>query len=43
MRRRDREVTARDEMLDIMRRCDVCYVSFMDEHCPYTVPMNFGV
>ena len=43
MRRRDREVTARGEMLDIMRRCDVCYVSFMDEHCPYTVPMNFGV
>ncbi|MGN0803446.1 MAG: pyridoxamine 5'-phosphate oxidase family protein [Candidatus Faecivicinus sp.] len=43
MRRKDREVAFPGEMLQIMEKCDVCYVSFMGEEYPYTVPMNFGM
>lgn len=43
MRRKDREVTDREEILEIMRGCDVCYVSLMDGEFPYIVPMNFGI
>lgn len=43
MRRKDREVAFLGEKLQIMEKCDVCYVSFMGEEYPYTVPMNFGM
>lgn len=43
MRRKDREITDRVEMLNILQKCDVCYVAFADENTPYVVPMNFGM
>lgn len=43
MRRTDREVTDREEMLDIMRRCDVCRLALNDGEYPYLVPLNFGM
>lgn len=43
MRRKDREVRDYNEILDMMRRCDVCRVAFFDKKYPYIVPMNFGV
>lgn len=43
MRRKDREVTGREEILEIMRSCEVCYVSLMDGEYPYVVPLSFGV
>lgn len=43
VRRKDREITDRIEMMDILRRCEVCNVAFADENTPYVVPMNFGV
>ena len=43
MRRKDREVTDREEILDIMRRCDVCRLGLHDEEYPYVVPLNFGL
>ncbi len=42
MRRREREVTDREEILSIIRRCEVCHVAFHGEEYPYVVPMNFG-
>lgn len=42
MRRSDREVTALDDQLDIIRRCDTCRLAFYDPEAPYIVPMNFG-
>ena len=31
------------DLLDIIRNCDVCYVSMVDkENKPYVIPMNFG-
>ncbi len=42
MRRNDREVTNREEILDIIRRCEVCHVAFHGGEYPYVVPLNFG-
>lgn len=43
MRRKDREVVDQHEILEIMRRCDVCYVAFGGADTPYVIPMNFGI
>ena len=43
MRRKDREVTDRNEIIEIMRRCDVCRLAIHDEGYPYIVPLNFGL
>ena len=43
MRQKDREVTEREEIIDIMRRCDVCRLALNDEGYPYIVPLNFGL
>ncbi len=43
MRRSDREVTDRAEILDIMRRCDVCRLALNDGDYPYILPLNFGM
>lgn len=42
MIRADREVKDRDEILDIIRRCDVVRLAIHDEPFPYVVPVNFG-
>jgi nitroimidazol reductase NimA-like FMN-containing flavoprotein (pyridoxamine 5'-phosphate oxidase superfamily) len=43
MRRKDREVTDRSEILAIMKQCDVCRIAFACDEYPYIVPMNFGL
>lgn len=44
MRRKDREITDRRTMLEIMARCDVCRLALNDpEGWPYILPLNFGV
>lgn len=43
MRRSDREVTDRSEILDIIRRCDVCRIALNDGGYPYILPLNFGM
>ena len=42
MRRKDREVSNMDEMLEIIKKCDVCRIAFFDDDYPYIIPMNFG-
>ncbi len=42
MRRKDREITDLDEILKIMKKCDVCNIAFFDKEYPYIIPMNFG-
>lgn len=42
MRRKDREITEKKEIFDIIKKCDVCRVAFFDEKFPYIVPLNFG-
>ena len=45
MRRKDREITDFDEMINIMKKCDACTIALNDEKTgfPYIVPLNFGM
>ena len=43
MRRKDREITDRDEIISIIRKCDTCRLAIHDEPFPYIVPLNFGM
>lgn len=43
MRRKDREVTDFEEIIEIIRKCDVCRLGLQDEEAPYIVPLNFGM
>ncbi|MDR1321062.1 MAG: pyridoxamine 5'-phosphate oxidase family protein [Gracilibacteraceae bacterium] len=42
MRRSDREVKDRAEILDILSKCDVLRLGINTPDFPYVVPMNFG-
>lgn len=43
MRKKDREVTDRQEILSIIRKCDVCRLALNDDGYPYVLPLNFGL
>ena len=43
MRRHDREIKDKNEILEIMDRCDVCRLAFNDGDYPYILPLNFGI
>ena len=43
MRRNDREIKSREEMLEILSKCDVIRLGINTPDYPYVVPMNFGV
>lgn len=43
MRRKDREITDFNEMIEIIKRCDVCRIALHDDGFPYIVPLNFGL
>ena len=42
MRRKDREVTDFDEIINILDKCGVLHLSMISNGMPYTVPVNFG-
>lgn len=43
MRRRERAVTDRNHVLEIIQSCDCCRVAFSEPDGPYIVPLNFGI
>lgn len=43
MRRKDREVSNLEDIIAIMKKCDVCRLALFDKEYPYIVPLNFGV
>ncbi|MEA4900969.1 pyridoxamine 5'-phosphate oxidase family protein [Desulfitobacterium sp.] len=43
MRRIDREITSFNEIMTVMKACEVCHIAFLDDDYPYVVPMNFGM
>lgn len=43
MRRTDRELTDRKEIIRVMQQCDVCRLAFNDDEVPYILPLNFGL
>lgn len=42
MRRKDREITDRRELDDILERAEVCHLALADQDVPYIVTMNYG-
>ena len=42
MRRKEREITSRDDITDVLRRCNVIRLGLNTGSYPYVVPMNFG-
>ena len=42
MRRSDREVTDISEIIEIIKKCDVCRLALSENNIPYIVPINFG-
>ncbi|MCH5148336.1 MAG: pyridoxamine 5'-phosphate oxidase family protein [Clostridiales bacterium] len=42
MRRKDREVTDRQAIIDIVESCQCCRIGFQDDGEVYIVPLNFG-
>jgi Predicted flavin-nucleotide-binding protein len=42
MRRKDRQVTELNQIIEIIERCDVCRIALSEDNRPYIVPMNFG-
>lgn len=42
MRRKEREITDREEIEEIIRQAVVCRVAMTDADGPYVVPVNFG-
>lgn len=43
MRRKDREITDFQEMIEVIKGCDVCRIALHDGEYPYIVPLNFGL
>ena len=43
MRRKDREITEFDEIIKVIKKCDVCRIALNDKNFPYIVPLNFGM
>ncbi len=43
MRRSDREIVDFNEILEVMKKCDVCRIAFHGDEYPYVVPLNFGM
>lgn len=43
MRRSDREIKSFEEIVAVMRKCDVCRLALNDEGYPYILPLNFGM
>ena len=43
MRRSDREIKDKQEIINVMKKCDVCRLAFHDGDYPYIVPLNFGL
>lgn len=43
MRRKDREIIDFDEIIEVMKKCDVCRIALNDDGYPYILPLNFGM
>lgn len=42
MRRKDREITGREDLEAVLQRCRTCRLAMTAEGWPYVIPLNFG-
>ena len=43
MRQGNREITELNEIMEVMKKCDVCRLALNDNGYPYILPLNFGI
>lgn len=43
MRRKEREITEKSEIFDVLARCDTVRIGMQGERFPYVVPVSFGM
>jgi len=43
VRRSDREIKDFNDIVSVMKKCDVCRLALHDEDYPYILPLNFGM
>lgn len=43
MRRKDREIQNKEEIYDILKRCDTIKIAMHGDTYPYVVPVSFGM
>ena len=43
MRRNDREIRDFTEIVEVIKKCDVCRIALHDAGYPYMIPLNFGM
>ncbi len=43
MRRKDREITDRNQIIDMLQRCDTVRIAMNKDKQPYIVPVSFGM
>lgn len=43
MRRKDREISSKEEIIKIIQEEGICRLAIKDEPYPYIVPMNYGI
>ena len=43
MRRSKSEIKNFDELITVIKKCDVCRLAINDEVYPYIIPLNFGI
>lgn len=43
MRRKDRQITNLEEIISVIKKCDVCRLALNDDGYPYIIPLNFGL
>jgi len=42
MRRKDKKIYSKDEIIEILRQSEICFLSMADDKTPYVVPLNYG-
>ncbi|MGP1569627.1 MAG: pyridoxamine 5'-phosphate oxidase family protein [Eubacteriales bacterium] len=42
MRRKDRQITDKQEIIEIIKKCQICRLGLNDNGYPYILPLNFG-
>ena len=43
MRKSEREIKDIQDIIEVMRKCDVCRLALNDDGYPYIIPLNFGM
>ena len=43
MRRKDREIKEHNEIVEVIRNCDICRLGLVDREYAYILPLNFGM